>query len=106
MFHRLVRNKERTWQGGTHLELCGSARARPLRVIDDRVWLRQFVEQLTNRYEGARSDPWKVTDAPADFIDTLTSAIVGIEIPISQLTGKWKVSQNRPEKDRLGVTEG
>jgi transcriptional regulator len=78
----------------------------PLRVIDDRVWLRRFVEQLTNRYEGMRSDQWKVTDAPADFIDTMTSAIVGIEVPISQLTGKWKVSQNRPEKDRLGVTEG
>lgn len=78
----------------------------PLRVIDDRVWLRQFVEQLTSRYEAARSDPWKVTDAPADFVDTMTSAIVGMEVPISQLTGKWKVSQNRPEKDRLGVIEG
>ena len=78
----------------------------PLRVIDDREWLRQFVGKLTDRHESARSDPWKVTDAPADFIDTMVSAIVGIEIPIAKLTGKWKVSQNRPEKDRAGVVAG
>ncbi|MBC8119196.1 MAG: FMN-binding negative transcriptional regulator [Burkholderiaceae bacterium] len=78
----------------------------PLRVIEDRDWLRQFVEQLTNRYEGSRSDPWKVSDAPPPFIDTLIESIVGIEIPIAQLTGKWKVSQNRPEKDRVGVAHG
>ena len=78
----------------------------PLRVIDEQAWVRRFVEQLTQRHEAHRSDPWKVTDAPADFVDTMTSAIVGIEIPISRLTGKWKVSQNRPEKDRAGVVEG
>lgn len=78
----------------------------PLRVIEDRDWLRQFVEQLTNRYEGSRSDPWKVSDAPPPFIDTLIESIVGIEIPIAQLNGKWKVSQNRPEKDRVGVADG
>ena len=78
----------------------------PLRVIDDRAWLRRFVEQLTNRHEAQRSDPWKVSDAPADFIDTMTNAIVGIEIPITRLTGKWKVSQNRPAADRVGVAEG
>lgn len=77
----------------------------PLRAIEDRRWLRQFVEQLTNRYETARSDPWQVSDAPAPFIDTLIESIVGIEIPIAQLTGKWKVSQNRPTKDRIGVAD-
>ena len=77
----------------------------PIRVIDDQAWVRRFVEQLTLRHEAHRSNPWKVTDAPADFVDTMTSAIVGIEIPISRLTGKWKVSQNRPEKDRAGVVE-
>ena len=79
--------------------------AGPLRVVDDQEWVRRFVEQLTHRNEAHRSDPWKVTDAPADFVDTMTRAIVGIEIPISRLTGKWKVSQNRPEKDRAGVVE-
>jgi len=78
----------------------------PLRVIDEQAWVRRFVEQLTTRHEAHRSDPWKVTDAPADFVDTMTSAIVGVEIPIAQLTGKWKVSQNRPEKDRAGVVQG
>ena len=78
----------------------------PLRVIDDQAWVRRFVEQLTHRHEAHRSNPWKVTDAPADFVDTMTSAIVGIDIPISRLAGKWKVSQNRPEKDRAGVVEG
>jgi len=77
----------------------------PLRVIDEQAWVRRFVEQLTQRHEAHRSDPWKVTDAPTDFVDTMTSAIVGIEIPIAQLTGKWKVSQNRPAKDRAAVVE-
>ena len=78
----------------------------PLRVIDDRAWVRRFVEQLTDRHEAHRSDPWKVTDAPTDFVDTMTNAIVGIEVPIMQLAGKWKVSQNRPQKDRTGVVQG
>ncbi len=78
----------------------------PLRVIDDRAWVRRFVEQLTNRHEAPSSTPWKVNDAPADFIDTMTGAIVGVEVPIAKLTGKWKVSQNRPEKDRIGVVDG
>lgn len=78
----------------------------PLRVIQDREWLRQFVDQLTQRHEAPRAEPWKVSDAPADFIETLTGSIVGIEIQIARLAGKWKVSQNRPEQDRDGVAEG
>ncbi|MEP6609413.1 MAG: FMN-binding negative transcriptional regulator [Burkholderiaceae bacterium] len=78
----------------------------PLRIIDDREWLRRFVGVLTQRYEAPRSDPWRVSDAPLDFIDTMLAAIVGIEIPIANLLGKWKVSQNRAEKDRVGVIEG
>ena len=78
----------------------------PLRVIDDRAWLREFVERLTNRHEAERRDPWKVTDAPADFIEKQLGAIFGLEIPIARLIGKWKVSQNRPPQDRAGVVEG
>ncbi len=74
--------------------------------IDDRAWLRAFVETLTNRYEAARRDPWKVTDAPADYIDKQLGAIIGLEIPIARLVGKWKMSQNRPAQDRNGVVEG
>ena len=77
-----------------------------LRVIDDRAWLRRFVEQLTNRHEGERREPWKVTDAPAEYIEKQLGAIIGLEITISRLLGKWKVSQNRPPHDRDGVAEG
>jgi transcriptional regulator len=78
----------------------------PLRVIDDTAWLRDFVTTLTNRHEAARSDPWQVTDAPADYVDSMLGAIVGIEIPLTRLVGKWKMSQNRPARDREGVVEG
>lgn len=78
----------------------------PLRVIDDREWLRGFVMRLTERHEARRETPWKVTDAPADFIETNLKAIVGIEIPVSRLFGKWKVSQNQPAADREGVVRG
>jgi transcriptional regulator len=77
-----------------------------LRVIHDRAWLRGFVERLTNRHEAERRDPWKVTDAPSDFIDKQLGAIIGLEIPITRLIGKWKASQNRPPHDRAGVVEG
>jgi transcriptional regulator len=76
------------------------------RFIDDRVWLRSFVEQLTDRHEAQRPEPWKVTDAPADYIERQLGAIIGLEIPITRLAGKWKVSQNRPAEDRAGVVEG
>jgi transcriptional regulator len=78
----------------------------PLRVIDDRDWLRGMVTRLTQRFEGQRPAPWQVSDAPADFIDQQLAAIVGIEIPIRRIAGKWKVSQNRPEADRVGVVRG
>ena len=77
-----------------------------LRAIDDREWLRAFVTRLTTRHEGERPAPWAVTDAPADYIDTMLGAIVGIELALTSLTGKWKVSQNRPLADREGVATG
>jgi len=75
----------------------------PLRVIEDKAWLRGFVEGLTNRFEAGRADPWKITDAPDDYIDRQLAAIVGIEIPVTQLLGKWKVSQNRLPADREAI---
>ena len=77
-----------------------------LRAIDDRGWLRAFVTRLTDRHEGPRPAPWAVTDAPADYVDTMLGAIVGIEMPVTSLVGKWKVSQNRPPADREGVAQG
>jgi transcriptional regulator len=79
----------------------------PLRVIDDKDWLRDFVTKLTNRHEAERGgEPWHVTDAPADYIDTMLGAIIGLEIPLTRLVGKWKMSQNRPAHDREGVVDG
>ena len=74
-----------------------------LRVIDDRDWLRSLVGELTERHEAGQAKPWQVNDAPADYIDTMLIAIVGIEIELVSLQGKWKTSQNRPAKDREGV---
>ena len=77
-----------------------------LRAIDDRAWLRDFVSRLTDRHEAGRPAPWAVSDAPADFLETMLGAIVGIEITLSSIVGKWKVSQNRSAADRAGVVEG
>jgi len=77
-----------------------------LRIIEDEAWLRSLVERLTTRHESGRAEPWKVSDAPEDFIKTQLRAIVGIEMPVTRLVGKWKVSQNRPAVDREGVVRG
>jgi len=76
------------------------------RVIQDRSWLLSLVGDLTTRHEAGEAHPWSLTDAPQDFLDRLLENVVGIEIPIERLVGKWKVSQNRPEPDRLGVALG
>jgi transcriptional regulator len=72
-------------------------------AVEDAAWLRAFVERLTQRFEAGRANPWAVSDAPSDFIDAQLRAIVGLEIPVSRLLGKWKLSQNRPAADREGV---
>jgi transcriptional regulator len=77
-----------------------------LRAIDDEAWVRAFVNRLTERHEAPRDKPWAVSDAPDDFIATMLKAIVGIEITLTALTGKWKVSQNRSAADRAGVAKG
>jgi transcriptional regulator len=77
-----------------------------LRTIEDSVWLRSLVGRLTDRFESVRAQPWQVTDAPADFVDKMLGAIVGLEIPIARLVGKWKMSQNRPAADRPGIVSG
>ncbi len=76
------------------------------RAIDDREWLRGLVNRLTDTHEAAMARPWQVADAPPEFIDRQLEAIVGIEIPLARLVGKWKVSQNRPAPDRRGVAAG
>ena len=75
----------------------------PLKIHEDAEWLRVLVTRLTQRQESRRAKPWHVSDAPGDYIDTMLKAIVGIEIPVSRLQGKWKMSQNRLPQDRDGV---
>ncbi len=77
-----------------------------LRVIEDAKWLRTLVEGLTNRHEADLPDPWQVSDAPLAYTENLLGAIVGIEIVVTKLIGKWKASQNRPDADRTGVING
>lgn len=76
------------------------------RAIEDRGWLLRHVTQLSDLHESARAVPWSVSDAPPDYIETMLKAIVGIEIPISTVVGKWKTSQNRQLPDKLGVIAG
>jgi transcriptional regulator len=77
-----------------------------LRAIDDKAWLHAFVTRLTDAHESGRPAPWAVADAPADYVETMLGAIVGIEIVLTSLVGKWKVSQNRSADDRAGVAAG
>jgi len=77
-----------------------------MRVVEDPAWLRQFVGGLTDRFEAARAQPWAVSDAPDDFIAMHLRAIVGLEITVTRLIGKWKTSQNRPAADQEGVVAG
>lgn len=72
----------------------------PLRAIDDAAWLLGLVERLTTRHEAELAAPWRVSDAPAAYIDKLLKAIVGIEIPLTRITGKWKLGQNRTQEDQ------
>jgi transcriptional regulator len=76
------------------------------RAIEDANWLLEHVTQLTAVHEAGQALPWQVSDAPKDYTEQMIRRIVGIEIPISKLQGKWKVNQNRRPADRLGVAAG
>ncbi len=75
-------------------------------IIEDKEWIRESVRRLTDQQEGSQATSWKVSDAPSDYVERLLGGIVGLEIPITALVGKWKVSQDKPEADRLGVIAG
>lgn len=77
-----------------------------LRIVDDIEWLRALLTRLTAHHEASMPKPWTLTDAPADYIDKMLGAVVGIEIEIASLTGKWKVSQNQPAQNHAGVVAG
>lgn len=81
------------------------ARGRPT-VVDDAAWLRRQLNDLTAGQERRRPQPWSVSDAPADYIAAQMKAIIGIEIPIERIEGKWKMSQNKEAPERTGVIDG
>lgn len=72
-------------------------------VHDDVDWLRAHVTALTDAHEAAHAHPWQVTDAPAEFVAGQLRAIVGLELVITRVEGKAKLSQNRSAADRAGV---
>lgn len=74
-------------------------------IIEDVSWLRNQVEQMTEAMEEKRTTPWKLADAPNKFTETQIKAIVGLEIEITGIRGKWKMSQNKTREDALGVVE-
>jgi transcriptional regulator len=77
-----------------------------LHPIEDAAWLHGFVSHLTGQHEAARAEPWAVSDAPDDYVQQLLRAIVGIEIELTSLVGKWKVSQNHTDANRAGAAAG
>ncbi|MEQ1690471.1 MAG: FMN-binding negative transcriptional regulator [Gemmatimonas sp.] len=77
-----------------------------LRFIEDRDFLMAHLRRLTDTHEADRAHPWAVSDAPASYVEQLVGAIVGVEIEIRSLEGKWKLSQNRPDDDIDGVIDG
>lgn len=76
------------------------------RIVEDREAFLALLNALTDANEAAFPQPWKVADAPREFLEKTLNAIVGIEIPVTKIEGKWKISQNRDEADRLGVVNG
>jgi transcriptional regulator len=74
--------------------------------VQDPDWLRTHVGALSATHEAGRENPWAISDAPASYLDGLLRAIVGFELVITKLEGKWKLSQNRDAADRAGVRDG
>lgn len=75
-------------------------------VHDDPVWVRDLVTRLTDRHEQPRAEPWAVTDAPADYVGKNLRPIVGVEVVVTSVEAKAKLSQNRSDEDRAGVAAG
>jgi transcriptional regulator len=76
------------------------------KAIDDEAWLMDLVSKLSDVHETSQDRPWKVSDAPEKYMSSMARGIVGIEIPIQTLEGRWKVSQNKNEIDKAGVVRG
>ena len=78
----------------------------PLRLIRDRNWLVAHLKALSAQHESHRAEPWRLEDAPSDYTEKLLRGIVGVELSVAELSGVWKLSQNKSEADRAGVRAG
>ena len=70
------------------------------RAISDREWLRDLVDRLSQRHEAREAAPWRMRDLPPAYLESMLGGIVGVEISVNRLEGKFKLSQNRPAGDR------
>jgi transcriptional regulator len=77
-----------------------------LRVIEDPAWLLTHLNTLTDTNEASSSTPWKVSDTPSGYVEGIAKGIVGIELPVTRLEAKWKVSQNQTAETRTSVARG
>jgi transcriptional regulator len=75
-------------------------------MMENKEWLRRHVGELTAQQEQAQARPWALSDAPQPYVDAMLRGIVGFRFVITQIEGKWKMSQNRKLNDQLGVTKG
>jgi transcriptional regulator len=76
-----------------------------LQIVDEPTWKRDLLDTLTATHESSQASPWQISEAPPDYIEKMLNAIVGIRLVITELNGKWKVSQNQPAANRAGVIE-
>lgn len=77
-----------------------------VRLMHDEEWLKRHLKALTFSQESTQPNPWEPADAPLKFLNTQIKGIIGVEIEIDRLQGKWKVSQNKSVEDRAGVING
>jgi transcriptional regulator len=77
-----------------------------LRIVQDAVWLREMLDRLTAVHEAGSAAPWQVSDAPEEYIAGLLKRIVGVEIPITRIEGKWKLDQKESVRSREAVAAG
>ena len=75
-------------------------------IMKEKEWLKRHVTELSDQQERTEAHPWKVSDAPDNYIDVMLRGIIGFRFEITRLEGKWKMSQNRETQDRLGVIDG
>ncbi len=75
-------------------------------IVDDAGWLRAELEAFTAQHEAAFPPPWRLADAPDDYVEKMLAAVVGIEIAVTRLVGKWKTSQNQPARNKEGIARG